>query len=144
MNRAYSAETDANGFYSIDKITKDGNHRIGVTSKGYVGINDYDKMPIVNLRNDAQEVKHFKLEKACMIEVKVVDEAGEPIKGATLIATSPADERSTEIGGRPYEQKTDANGIMLLGGFRPGSESYLITARHSLCARQTRRKAKRS
>jgi protocatechuate 3,4-dioxygenase beta subunit len=130
MSRIYTAETDANGFYSIDTIKKDGNYRIGVTSKEYVGVNDYDKMPIVNLRKDAQKVRHFKLQKACMIEVKVVNEAGEPIEGAKLIATSLADERSREIGDRLYSQKTDANGIIVLGGFEPSSASCLISAWH--------------
>jgi hypothetical protein len=132
MSRIYTAETDANGFYSIDTIKKDGNYRIGVTSKGYVGQNDYDKMPIVNLRKDAQEVKHFKLGKACIIEVLVVDEAWEPIEGASLVATSLTDERRREIGDRRRSETTDANGIILLGGFEPSSASYLITARHNV------------
>ncbi|MBL7154827.1 MAG: carboxypeptidase regulatory-like domain-containing protein [Phycisphaerae bacterium] len=132
ISRIYNAKTDANGFYSIDKINKDGNYRISVASKGYLGITDYDKMPIINLRKDSREVKHFKFARACMIEVKVVDDAGKPIEGADLVATSLADDRSRAIGERSVSRETDANGIIVLGGFAPSETgSYQITARHS-------------
>lgn len=131
MGRIYDAQTDANGFYCIEKIRDEGNHRISVTSQEYVGVTDYDKMPIVNLRNGSREVRHFKLSRACMIEVRVVDQDGKPLEGADLIATSLADERRREIGESRYMRRTDANGIMVLGGFTPSeTESYQITARH--------------
>ncbi|MHC4744739.1 MAG: carboxypeptidase regulatory-like domain-containing protein, partial [Planctomycetota bacterium] len=131
MGRIYQAQTDANGFYCIEKIKKEGSYRISVSSHEYLGITDYDKMPMVDLRKDSREVKHFKLQRACMIEVKVVDEEGRPLEGADLIATSLADERSRDIGESRYSRRTDANGIMVLGGFPPSkTESYQITSRH--------------
>jgi len=132
MSRMYDAETDANGFYSIDEIENEGNYRISVISKEYLGVTEDDKMPIVNLRKNSGEVRHFKLDRACLIEIKVVDDAGEPIEGADLIATSLADDRSRAIGVWSVSPETDANGVVVLGGFAPSkTDSYQITARHS-------------
>ncbi|GAI50647.1 unnamed protein product, partial [marine sediment metagenome] len=115
----YTTETDANGFYYFDKIEQDGNYRIQIASKEYVGIYDYEKQPVVGLKKDKQRVKHFELEKACMIEVRVVDEAGEPVKKARVIATSLADNRRREIGDTVHFQGTDDDGFIMLGGFKP-------------------------
>ncbi len=127
----YNAETDANGFYCLEKIHQDGNYRIGIDSNEYVGIYDYAAMPIVNLSGSKQVVKDFKLDRACMIEVRVVDEEGKPVEGAELLATSLGDERRTEIGGQMRRKRTNKDGILLLGDFPPSKTSYLITATHS-------------
>jgi len=128
----YTTETDANGFYYFDKIKQDGNYRIQIASKEYVGIYDYEKQPLVSLKKDKQRVKHFELEKACMIEVRVVDEAGEPVKKARVIATSLADNRRREIGHMLHFQGTDDDGFIMLGGFKPSATNYLITAMHKV------------
>lgn len=127
-----NTETDANGFYCLEKIHRDGDYRIEIDSNEYVGITDYSTMPIVNLRQNKQVVKDFKLDKACMIEMQVVDEAGKPIEGAELKATSLVDERSRDIGGQVRRNRTDKDGTLLLGGFPPSKTSYLITATHGI------------
>ncbi|MFC1739835.1 carboxypeptidase-like regulatory domain-containing protein, partial [Planctomycetota bacterium] len=128
--RIYMETTDVNGFYHFEEIEEAGNYRVGVWSDAHIGIYDYDKMPVVNLSSETQTVKHFELEPACMIEVRVVNEKAEPVEDVDLIATSLADEHGREIGDRLYSKKTDANGIMLLGGFEPSDTSYMITALH--------------
>jgi hypothetical protein len=125
-------KADANGFYCFEKISKQGNYRIAIDSNEYVGIYNYDEMPSVNLKGDSQVVKDFKLSRACMIEMQVVDEAGKPIEGAELKATSLVDERSRDIGGQVRRNRTDKDGTLLLGGFPPSKTGYLITATHGI------------
>jgi len=131
IEHRYKAETDANGFYCLGNIHKDGNYRISIDSNKYVGIYDYQEMPIVNLSGDKQVVKDFKLDKGCIIKVRVVDEANQPIEGAKLSITSPGDERNREIGGQEGRRHTDNDGFCLLGGIPPSPTSYLITAMSS-------------
>jgi len=125
-------QTDANGFYCFEKIRQDGNYRIAIDSNEYVGIYDYAAMPIVNLSRDKQVIKDFKLDRACMIKVQVVDEANQPVEGAELSASTLGDERSREIGGQMRRKRTDKDGNVLLGGFPPSKTSYLITATHGI------------
>lgn len=128
MGRIYTAKTDKNGFYSFkEKIQEQGSFRVGVHSTEYVGITDYDKMPMIFLKKDSQEVKHFKLDKACMLDVWVVDEQGNPLKDADVHATWLADNRRQEINDSMYARRTDENGYILLGGFAPSTSPYLIT-----------------
>ncbi len=123
-------QTDANGFYCFEKIREDGNYRISIDSNEYVGIYDYQKMPTVNLSKDKQSARDFKLERACMIKVQVVDEANQPIEGAKLTATIPDGVRNKRIGTDTLRRRTDKNGFVLLGGFPPSTKGYLIIATH--------------
>jgi hypothetical protein len=123
-------QTDANGFYYFEKIHQEGNCRIAIDSNEYVGIYDYAAMPIVNLSKDKQAVKDFKLDRACMIRVQVVDEANQPVEGAELSASALGDERSREIGGQMRRKRTDKDGNVLLGGFPPSKAGYMIIATH--------------
>lgn len=140
IEHRYKAGTDANGFYCLGKIPKDGNYRISIDSNEYVGIYDYQKMPIVNLSGDKQVVKDFKLDKGCIMEVRVVNEANQPIEGAELSVTSPGDQRYREIGGQRGRRRTDNDGVCLLGGIPPSPTSYLITATSSTTTILHRRK----
>ena len=67
-----------------------------------------------------------------MIEVFVMDEEGKPLKDVRLIATSLADNRKREIGKRVNTLKTDKDGYILMGGFKPSETNYLITAMHQV------------
>ena len=87
-------------------------------SKEYIGVYDYDKMPVINLLKGKQTVKHFQLEKACMIEVIVMDDEGKPLKDVRVIATSLADGRKREIGRRLNALKTDKKGYSLQNALR--------------------------
>jgi len=125
-------ETDANGFYRFDQIHKPGSYRIAIYSDEYIGITDYSRMPVVSLSNELRLVKHFQLEPACMVEVFVADEDDQPIEGAFVFPDSLVDERGRVVQHPAYlrQRKTDANGIIMLGGFEPSQTPYFITATH--------------
>jgi protocatechuate 3,4-dioxygenase beta subunit len=128
MEYNLKTETDANGYYHIDTIYNDGDYRIAVDSNGYSGITNYDSMPVVNLRKGKEVVKDFKLNKACMIEVQVVDEANQPVEGAVLSAASLTDEYNNKF--REIRCRTDKNGVAILGGLPPSKTPYQIVAYH--------------
>ncbi|MHC4704141.1 MAG: hypothetical protein ACYTFQ_26570, partial [Planctomycetota bacterium] len=121
--------TDANGFYYFEKVQTGGEYRIiiVVSSDEYLGIKDDDKMPIVSLDNDRQMVKHFQLRPACMIDIQVIDEQGQPLEKVWLVATFLADDRKRGVG---EPQHTDKDGMAALGGFEPADTPHLITATH--------------
>jgi len=125
-SRGHTKRTDANGFYHFDEIDEPGNYKIGIWSDPYIGIYESDKKPVVGLSNKTRIVKHFRLKPACMLQLQVLNEQREPLEGVRLIPTSLADER--EIGPSISSRKTDAKGLMLLGGFKPSNNPYLITA----------------
>jgi len=131
LSRTYTTKTDENGYYSFKKIDKDGNYRLAIHSVKHVGITAYKKLPMIHLEKEGQEVRHFKLNKACMLDVWVVDEEGRPLKDAGIYATSLADDNPREIGNKMNFRETDENGYMLLGGFPPSDSPYLITAVHN-------------
>ncbi|MGA2092763.1 MAG: hypothetical protein ABSH16_05065 [Sedimentisphaerales bacterium] len=125
-----NVEADANGFYCFKKIAKDGDCKITIDSNEYVGIYDYDKMPDVNLKKDSKLIRDFKLSRACMLKVQVVDEANQPIEKAELTVNYPSDEKIKNIGGDSLHRYTDKEGYCLVGGIPPGNKSCLITAVH--------------
>jgi hypothetical protein len=122
-------ETDANGFYCFEKIDKDGNYRIVIDSNEYVGIYNYDEMPSVNLKNDNQVVKDFKLSRACMIKVQVINEANQPVENVEISVNYLADERTRRIGSDMRRRRTDKEGFCLVGGIPP-KISCQIAATH--------------
>jgi RNA polymerase sigma factor (sigma-70 family) len=129
ISHYYTTKTGSNGFYYFDTIDENGNFRIRINSNDYVGISDYDKQPMVNLQKDKQIVQHFKLPKACKLEVLVVDPNGLPITAARIYATVLSSDRNRQIGNSMYSRQTDKAGKMLLGGF-PANDDYLITVTH--------------
>ncbi|MHC4692527.1 MAG: sigma-70 family RNA polymerase sigma factor [Planctomycetota bacterium] len=127
--RINESETDPNGFYCFKKIRRHGDYNIRIFQKEYVGVHYRDKVNI-HLEKERQAVKDFKLQRACMIEISVVNEEGEPLAGTYFINTLLADENKREIEDSMHPEKTDANGLILLGGFKPVDTPYLIVARH--------------
>jgi RNA polymerase sigma factor (sigma-70 family) len=128
MSWIEETRTDANGFYSFDKVRAPGACQVAVSSQEYVGIGRDDRSPAIYLSNDKQAVKHFQLPKACMVDVWVVDSNGVPISGTNVVITSLADDRSREIGDSIRLRQTDPNGYILLGGIPSAQTDYLITA----------------
>jgi hypothetical protein len=122
---------DANGFYCFKKIREQGNYRIAIDSNEYVGIYYYDEMPIVNLKSDNKIVKDFKLDRACMIKLQVVDEANQPIENAEISVNYLADDRTRRIGSDMLRRKTDKEGFYLVGGIPPKTNCQ-ITATHGM------------
>jgi len=124
-------KTDANGFYLIENIPAGATFGIRVDSNEYVSIADHRSTPSVIIKRDTQTVKDFKFDKACMIEVQVVDEANQPIEGAGLSVMSFDNEIQRKImtGPRRYNNiQTNKDGIALLGGLPASKMGYLIVA----------------
>lgn len=128
--RLYRAKTDENGCYSFDKIDKNGDYSIGVYSKEYIGLTKSATQPKMHLKKNEQTVKHFELPKACMIDLYVLDEQGNPVKDAQVWTTSLADEYGRKLGPSFMSQRTDDEGYILLGGFPPSDKPYVITTTH--------------
>jgi hypothetical protein len=134
-----SVPTDNNGFYCFNRIDENGDYRIGIDSNEYAGIYSYDTMPIVNLSSDKQVVRDFKLDRACMIKVQIVDEANQPIESAEISVASLADERMRNIGSDMRRNRSDKEGFCLIGGIPPAKTPYLITATHSINIKSPRK-----
>ncbi|MBN2588987.1 MAG: sigma-70 family RNA polymerase sigma factor [Sedimentisphaerales bacterium] len=130
--RLYKTKTDANGFYSFGKIDQAGDYSIGVYSNKFIGLTSSDTQPKMHLEKDGQAVQHFQLEKACMIDLYVVDEELMPISDARIWVTSLANEHGVEVGNTNTSHKTDENGYIRLGGFPPSDKPYLFTSIHSV------------
>ncbi|HUV65990.1 MAG TPA: sigma-70 family RNA polymerase sigma factor, partial [Sedimentisphaerales bacterium] len=132
MGRIHETRTDSNGFYYFEKIEQPGNYDIAIDSKQYIGIAVGQRQPVVSLTQDKQIVKHFQLSRACQIDLRVVDANGVGIKGAKIVATSLADERSKVVSYMGTIRETDENGRLLFGGFPPSETDYLITVWHEV------------
>lgn len=130
ISQTYIANTDENGFYSFKTIDQSGNYRIAIHSLAYLGIADKDQATI-ELDMNGSATQHFKLDRACMVDVWVVDEDDSPVKGARVFANSLREEWPREIGNMRYQQSTDENGYILLGEFPPSELPYLITVMHN-------------
>jgi len=123
-----NVRTDEHGFYHVDRIFRPGNCTVFVDSNDYVGFGLNANAPRLNLSQDQQVVKHFKLRRACKVEVQVVDVNGVGIAGAEVIPTSLTDSRRTKINDQGLPRRTDHTGYVLLGGFPPSSGEYMLTA----------------
>jgi protocatechuate 3,4-dioxygenase beta subunit len=124
----YHAVTNENGFYYFDDIPRDGNYKVKVYSPGYLGMASWGDALVIALQKGKQVAKHFELERACQIEIQVVNEANELIEGVHLEAISL--ETMQRMPSLVPEQRTDANGMALLGGLKPSDTPYMITAYH--------------
>lgn len=129
----YTTTTDENGFYYFENAVDDGNYRIKITSKEYVGITEQEKYPVVYLSKDSQVIKHFRLEKACMIDLLVIDEVNEPVSNVRIFITKPAEKNKIIDTGSG--QMTDEKGLLLLGGLRRGT--FNLTAIHKITNEST-------
>ena len=124
------SHTDANGFYSFDKVHRPGSHRVWILSKEYVGITIGQKPLAVHVAGDKQAVRHFQLPKACMVDLWVTDANSAPIENARIVTTSLADSIPYEVGYAGNRRDTDPNGYFMIGGIPPADTDYLITAWH--------------
>jgi len=140
--RINESETDPNGFYCFKEVQRDGDYNIRIFQKEYVGIHYRDKVNI-HLEKENQIVKHFELQRACMIEICVVNEEGQPLAGTYFTNTLLADEEKKEIGDSIHPEKTDADGLIVLGGFKPVDTPYLIVARHRVRGNLVQKKGRR-
>jgi hypothetical protein len=123
----YSANSDANGFYFFDEVEHLGDYNIAVLSKEYIGQTSAIQITQENLSDRPTSgglVADFRLEKACMLELMVADEADEPVPDAKVFITSDAE--NNKIIDTGFEQTTDEKGVLLLGGLKKGIYNIII------------------
>ncbi len=144
MGRFADVRTDTQGVYVFDTIPKAANYEISIHSKTHIGIDaGGHSSPKISLDPNQASVKHFEVERACMVDVYVVDEEGQAIANAEVIGTDLAVEHprvinyfpglSSDLTGRPgfgTYRKTDASGHVRLGGFPAAETNYQITVWH--------------
>lgn len=123
------AAADANGFYFFEDLPGDGAYRVRVYSETHTGLADWDEMPIISLSAGDQVVRHFELRRGCLVRAVVVNEAGEPVAGAEVVATRPGERHHGRL--RGWNAETDEDGVAMLGAFEPADASYLIIAQYS-------------
>lgn len=129
--RLQRTTTDPNGFYSFESIEKDGDYSIGVFSNAYIGFTSFDTQPKMHLKKNGQAVKHFQLERACMIDLYVMDVEGNPVSNTRVWASSLETEQGREVGRSYVSLRTNEEGYIQLGGFAPSELPYVITALHT-------------
>lgn len=127
----HHTKTNEHGFYSFSAIEVDGNYHIVVTSTDYVGLPETIGANLdIHLLSNSLATKHFQLEQACQIKVKVLDEQGLPVQGAEFYVNSLADKGMGTIPTVPKRLSTSEDGTVLIGGIKASQVEYLITATH--------------
>ncbi|MHC4243216.1 MAG: sigma-70 family RNA polymerase sigma factor [Planctomycetota bacterium] len=141
--RIYQTKTDEHGFYAFDQIERGDNYKISINSWDHIGIGfNADRPPTIRLENGKKIVRHFKLKKACMVELTVKDEDGKPLEEAKVRVSRLSDNRGWSVGaeeGGGNDNRTNKEGFVLLGGLPP-NDTYFITIQHSYWVRVEGRK----
>ena len=120
----YSVNSDANGFYFFEKAEHAGDYTIAALSKKYIREVSAIQIGQENLSGQQPLVADFRLEKGCMLELMVVNEANEPVPDAKVYVISNAE--NNKIIDTGFEQTTDEKGILLLGGLKRGICNIVI------------------
>ena len=131
VGNPYNADTDEHGCYCVEEVKYSGNYKLRIRSKTHLGLGDWADLPVAVLARDKHEIKHFSLQPGCAVDVKVVDEQGQPIAGVTLTASW----LGAEQGDRPNridlcEAQTDRRGHVTIGAVEPFEVPYRIIACH--------------
>ncbi len=129
-DRYIEAVTDANGFYHIDEIPDEGSYKIRVYSREYLWVDDWNDEPSVMLKSGVNAVKHFALERGCRVQVEVADPNGRPLKDVIPYITWMGQRYGRQTERSSEYKRTDAEGRLLMGAFRPSETAYLVTAMH--------------
>lgn len=116
--------TDEKGDYSMPaEAYRDGDHILTIKSRDHIGFPYPDGAPIVSLKCDQKTVKHFVLQKACQIEVRIVDEDGQPVEKSLASVASSSDSNRYSVSD---EGSPDSSGKIRLGGLQPSSQPYVV------------------
>ncbi|HPD46825.1 MAG TPA: sigma-70 family RNA polymerase sigma factor [Anaerohalosphaeraceae bacterium] len=130
LRRRFEAVTDPNGFYHIDDIFEEGAHKIRIYSRQYLWVDNWNEEPSVMLKKDAGAIKHFVLERGCQVQVEVADPNGRPLKDVVPYITWMGQRYGRQTERSPEYRKTDADGRLLMGAYRPSETAYIVTAMH--------------
>jgi RNA polymerase sigma factor (sigma-70 family) len=122
--------TDVNGFYSLEKIKNSKPYMIAINSKDYIGKPDIDDNYKISIEKDKQQIAHFQLEKACIADLWIKDEHGNPIEGAEIKVVDLATNRSTAVSRSNIIKPTDKDGYTLIGGHPASNAGYMVIITH--------------
>jgi len=120
----YRVQTDANGFYAINALDLEGHYQMRVAAQGYLVCKQDGKLPVVAIDPDASVVRDFRLRPGCMIDVEVINEAGEAVKDVQLLASWLGSDHENDVA-QPVS--TDQDGRATVGAFEPSETVYMLT-----------------
>jgi hypothetical protein len=120
----YRVQTDANGFYAINALDLEGNYQMRVVAPGYLLCKQDGKLPLVTIDPDTSVVRDFRLCRGCMIDVEVINEAGQAVKDVQLLASWLGSDHENDVA-QPVG--TDQDGRATVGAFEPSETVYMLT-----------------
>jgi beta-lactamase regulating signal transducer with metallopeptidase domain/uncharacterized GH25 family protein len=119
--RSQKTKSDSEGNYKFEHVDSAGVYQIEIHSKRWVGIVDRKALPRVDLKPQLQVVRDFTLARACQLQVKVVDEQGNPIDGVDVLSSLVGDNQNFAS-----RAATNKKGRAILAGLAPSSEERLV------------------
>lgn len=121
----YTIQTDLNGFYAINALDLRGNYQLRVVAHGYLVFRQDGKLPVVTIDPDTSVVRDFRLRPGCMVDVEVINEAGQPVQDARVLASWLGSDHENDVA-QPV--RTDQDGRATVGAFEPSEIVYMLTA----------------
>jgi hypothetical protein len=123
---AAESKTDADGRYRIAGIPVAGEYRVQIESMRCVGITHWTELPVLNLTPDSRVERDFTLSRACQLKILTVDEQGQPVALADVMAASLSEEGFRA----PPSIVTDKTGVAIIGGLAPSDADYIVGVMH--------------
>jgi hypothetical protein len=120
----YRVQTDVNGFYAINALDLEGSYQMRVVAQGYLVCKQDGKLPLVTIDPDTSVVRDFRLRRGCMIDVEVINEAGQAVKDVQLLASWLGSDHENDVA-QPVG--TDQDGRATVGAFEPSETVYMLT-----------------
>ena len=118
-----TAATDEHGFYSFAKIKRSGSCMVKIKCKKYLT----GTWHVIDLDKNSTIIKHFKFERGCQVDIKIVNEKGQPIDQVDVAASRVSCENNQiDL----CKDQTDPNGRVIIGAIKPSEIKYRITAQH--------------
>lgn len=123
-------QTDANGFYSLPTIHRDGEYGFELHSATHLMEADpgNDKH-VVFLKQGKQAVKHFTMRRGCRLRIQVNNKTGQPVEGADIrvlwLGKQSGFAFMGDVGGT-----TDPQGRLTIGPYESSPLPYRVMAHH--------------
>jgi protocatechuate 3,4-dioxygenase beta subunit len=123
----FEAKTDKEGRYRIAKVDAGDDFRLTISSQRWVGITGWSDVPQLHLAPEVTVTRDFTLPRACQIDIRVIDEAGEPIRNVQIYSRLLTTDR---FRGSGRGVTTDKSGRTTFGGLTPSETEYIFGAMH--------------
>lgn len=125
----FTARVDDFGVFVFSGPMKSGDYRVLIQSSKCVGLTESAKLPVVSIVAEEPSVKNFQLRKACQVELKVVDERGDPVVCTVYHMPLGRDHYNA------VRSETKTDGVVVIGGIDPEVGRYQLginSERHAL------------